>query len=157
MKNNCERDEFTPSLSAREQIICEKQCDVVNGDKGSLGLDPKEEQISYFNSSSELPKEVEDKPPPAGCELGNLKEKNMMQREGHSSECWTLLQHDEAEIPRNEMLSDFYTDHLSFQHSEIPSTSHHGSDFAENAKADLYAENEFWVCGSISQEKWSYM
>ena len=88
---------------------------------------------------------MEDKPPLARCELGNLKEKNLMQREGYSSKCWTLLQHDEAEIPGNEMLSDFCTYHMSFQPSYIPSTSHHGSDFAENAKVDLYAENEFCV------------
>ena len=34
---------------------------------------------------------------------------------------------------------------MSFQPSEIPSTAHHGSDFAENSKDDLYAENEFCV------------
>ena len=28
---------------------------------------------------------------------------------------------------------------------EIPSTSHHGSDFAEDSKADLYVENEICV------------
>ena len=88
---------------------------------------------------------MEGKPPPTRCELGKLKEKNMMQREGHSSKCWTLLQHDEAEIPRHEMLSDFYIDHMSFQHSEIPSTSHHGSECAENSKADMYVEDEFCV------------
>ena len=32
---------------------------------------------------------------------------------------------------------------MSFQPLEIPSTAHHGSDFVENSKADLYAENEF--------------
>ena len=69
----------------------------------------------------------------------------MMQRDEYSSEFWTLLQHDEAEIPRPDMLSDFCTDHMSFQPSEIPSTSHHGSDFAENPKADLHDENEFFV------------
>ena len=68
-----------------------------------------------------------------------------MQREGHSSECWTLLQHDEAEIPRHDMLSDFYTNYMSFQHSEIPSTSHHGSEHVENSKASLYVEDEFYV------------
>ena len=39
---------------------------------------------------------MEDKPPPARCELGNLKEKILVQREVHSSEFWTLLQHDEV-------------------------------------------------------------
>ena len=34
---------------------------------------------------------------------------------------------------------------MSFQPSEIPSTSHHGSDFTENSKADLFDENEFCV------------
>ena len=32
------------------------------------------------NTSSELPNEVEDKPPPVGCELGKLKEINMMHK-----------------------------------------------------------------------------
>ena len=72
----------------------------------------------------------------------------MMQRDGHSSECWTLFQNDEAEIPRHEMLSNFYTDHMPFQHSEIPSTSHHGSDCAENSKVGLYVEDEFYVVDS---------
>ena len=31
-----------------------------------------------MNSLSELPTEMEDKPPPAGYELGKLKEKNLM-------------------------------------------------------------------------------
>ena len=69
----------------------------------------------------------------------------MMQRDGHSLEFWTLLQHDEDEMPRHKILSDFCKDHMSFQPSEISSTSHHGSDFAENSKADLYVENEFCV------------
>ena len=43
------------------------------------------------------------------------------------------------------MPSDFCTNHMSFQPLEIPSTSHHGSDFVENSKADLYDENEFCV------------
>ena len=43
------------------------------------------------------------------------------------------------------MLSYFCIDHMSFHPLEIPSTSHHGSDFAENSKANLYDENEFFV------------
>ena len=91
---------------------------------------------------------MEGKAPPAGCELGNLREKNLMQREGHSSKCWTLLQHDEAEIPRHDMLSNFYIDHMSLHLSEIPSTSHHGSECAENSKAGLYVEDNFYVVES---------
>ena len=98
-----------------------------------------------MKSSSELPNEVEDKPPPVGCELENLKDKNMMQRDAHSSDFCTLLQHDEDEIPRHEVIYYFFKDHMSFQPSEIPSTSHHGSDFAENSKVDLYGENDFCV------------
>ena len=64
-----------------------------------------------------------------------------MQREEHGSEFWTLLQNDEALMTRNETISD----HMSFQPSDIPSTSHHGSDCVENSKADLYVENEFCV------------
>ena len=41
MKENCERDEFTHSLSVGEQKIGAKQGNVVNGDKGYFGLDPK--------------------------------------------------------------------------------------------------------------------
>ena len=98
-----------------------------------------------MNSSSELPNEVEDKPPPVGYELRKLKEKNMMQRDEHNLEFWTLLQHDEAEIPRNKIIYNFLTYHMSFQPSQIPSTSHHRGDFAEDSKADLYVENEFFV------------
>ena len=34
---------------------------------------------------------------------------------------------------------------MAFQYLYIPSTSHHGSDFVENSKDDLYAKNEFCV------------
>ena len=50
------------------------------------------------------------------------------------------------------MLSDFYTDHMSFQHSKIPSTSHHGSECAENSKAGLYVEDEFYVVDSCHKK-----
>ena len=145
MKDNCEGDESTPSLPISEPKINTEEGEVVTNDKGYFGSYPKEEKVSDLKSLSEFPKEVEDKPPPIGCELGNLKEKNMMQRDGHSSEFWNILQHDEAEILRHEMLSDFCIDHMSFQPSEIPSTSNHGSDFVENSKASLYVENEFCV------------
>ena len=75
MKNNCKRDEFNRSLSIGEQNIGAKKCDVVNGDKRYFGLYPKEEKISDLNSSYELPQEVEDNPPPDGCELGKMKGK----------------------------------------------------------------------------------
>ena len=55
-------------------------------------------------SSSGIPSEVEDKHPPVGCELANLKKKNMMQRDEHSSYFWTLLQHDEVESTSEERL-----------------------------------------------------
>ena len=115
-KTTCEGDKFTHSFPVGDHTISEKKGDIVNGNnmvKEYFGSDPKEQEISDLNSSFELRNEVEGKPPPARYELGNLKEKNLMQREGHSSECWTLLQHDEAKIPRHEMLSDFYTDHMS--------------------------------------------
>ena len=64
-----------------------------------------------------------------------------MQREEYCSEFWTLLQHDEALMTRNEIIFD----HMSFQPSDIPFTSHHGSECAENSKDDLYAKNEFCV------------
>ena len=38
---------------------------------------------------------MEDKPPPAGCERGKLKEKNMMQKDEHDSYFFTLFQQDE--------------------------------------------------------------
>ena len=71
----------------------------------------------------------------------------MMQRDEHSSEFWTPLQHDEAEMTGHEMLSNLFRYHVSFQPSQIPSTTHHGSDFIENSKANLYNENEFCVVG----------
>ena len=64
-----------------------------------------------------------------------------MQREEHGLEFQTLLQHDEALMTRNEIISD----HMSFQPSDIPSTSHHGSDCAENSKPYLYVQDEFCV------------
>ena len=51
-----------------------------------------------------LPNEVEDKPPPARCELGNLKEKNLVQRDAKSYEFRTLLQHDEVSSTSEERL-----------------------------------------------------
>ena len=49
-----------------------------------------------MNLSFEFPNEVEYKPPLVRCELGNMKEKNMVQRDAHSSEFSTLLQNDEV-------------------------------------------------------------
>ena len=66
------------------------------------------------------------------------------------------MQHDKAEMTGHEMLSNLCPYHMSFQPSEIPSTPRHGNDFAENSKADLYAENEL-CCGSMPQTKWSCM
>ena len=42
MKDNYEGDEFTSSFYVGEHIISAKEGDVVNGDKESFGLDPKE-------------------------------------------------------------------------------------------------------------------
>ena len=42
MKAHCEGEEFTPSFSVVDPKICAKKADVVNGDKGPFGLDPKE-------------------------------------------------------------------------------------------------------------------
>ena len=84
---------------------------------------------------------MEDKPPLAGYELGKLKEENMMQRNEHISEFWTLMQHDEADMTMHEMLSN----HMSFQPLEIPCTSHHGSECEENSKVGMFVEDEFCV------------
>ena len=147
MKDNCEGDEFTPSFFVGDHKIIANDNNVVNGVNTYFGSDPKEEHISDLKSLYELPNEVEDKPPLARCELGKSKKKNLMQRDEHSSYCWTLLQHDGAEISRHEMLFYFCTDHMSFQHSKIPSPPHHGSVFLENSKVELYVENEFCVVG----------
>ena len=69
-----------------------------------------------MESSIDIPNEVGDKPPPSGCKLENSKERNLMQREEHSSKFWTLLQHDEALMKRHEIISD----HMSFQHIYLP-------------------------------------
>ena len=98
-KTTCEGDKFTPSFPVGDHTTSEKKGDIVNGNnmvKEYFGSDPKEQEISYLNSSFEFPNEVEDNPPPDRCELGNLKEKNMVQRDAHSFEFWTLLQHDEV-------------------------------------------------------------
>ena len=98
-KDNYEGDKFTPSFFVGDHTIDAKKGEGVNGDKmvkEYFGSDPKEQEISYLNSSFEFPNEVEGKTPSAGCELRNLKEKNLMQREGHSLECWTLFQNYEA-------------------------------------------------------------
>ena len=88
---------------------------------------------------------MEDKPPPDGCKLENSKGKNLMQRDAYSSKFCTPLQHDEGEIPRNDILSSFCKNKMSFQPSKIPSTSHHGSNFAENSKDDMYDEDDTLV------------
>ena len=85
MKDNGEGNEFSPGFFVGEHQISAKEGDVVHDDKVYFELDPKEEQISDLNSSYELPNEVEDKPPLARCELGKLKEKDLMQRDEHSS------------------------------------------------------------------------
>ena len=96
MKDNCEGDEFTPSFFVGDNKIIAMEGDVFNGDKAYFVSYPKEEYRSYLKSSFEFPNEVEDHPPPVGCELENLKKKNMMQRDAHSSDFCTLLQHDEV-------------------------------------------------------------
>ena len=45
----------------------------------------------------------------------------------------------------NYVIYDFQKYHISFQPSEIPSTSYHGSDFATYSKDDRYDENEICV------------
>ena len=47
---------------------------------------------------------MEDKPPSVGCELGNLKEKNPVQRDANNFEFWNLLQHDEVSATSEEMV-----------------------------------------------------
>ena len=115
MKDNCEGDEFVPSLSTSEPKINTEEGDTVNDDEGYFGSDPKEEQKSDLDSLSKLPTEMEDKPPPAGYELGKLKDKNLIQRDEHSSQFFTPLQNDEAEMTRHEMLSNLCPYHMSFQ------------------------------------------
>ena len=48
---------------------------------------------------------MEYKPLPTGCELENLKKKNMMQRDEHSLDFWTLLQHDEVAATLEERIN----------------------------------------------------
>ena len=78
MKDNFEGDEITPSFSVGDHKTIAKEEVVVNDDEGYFVLYWKEENISYIKTSSELPNEVEDKPPPVRCELGKLKETNLM-------------------------------------------------------------------------------
>ena len=60
----------------------------------SFESDPKEEHRSNLKSSFELPNELEDKSPPIGCELENLKEE-IMQRDVHNSDFCNFLCHGE--------------------------------------------------------------
>ena len=83
-KANCEGDKFSPIFPVGDHTISAKKGDISNDDnmvKEYFGSDPKEEEISDLNSLFEFPNEVEDKPPLARCELGNLKDKNLVQRE----------------------------------------------------------------------------
>ena len=48
---------------------------------------------------------MEDKPPLAGCELGNMKKKNLMQRNENISYFWTLLQYDEVATTLEERIN----------------------------------------------------
>ena len=83
MKDNCERDEITPRFSVGDHKTITKEGDVVNGGEGYFISYPKEENISYIKTSLELPNELEDKPPPVGCELVKLKDKSLMKRDEH--------------------------------------------------------------------------
>ena len=104
MKGNGEGKKITPSFFVGEHQINAKEGDVVHDDKVYFVSHPKQEQISDRKSSFELSNEVEDKLPPTGCELGKLKEKNLMQRDEHISEFGTPFQHDEEKITRHEMI-----------------------------------------------------
>ena len=90
MKDNGEVNEFTSSISFDDHQIIVEEVDVINDDKGYFGSDTKE-HISYLKSSVEIPNSVEEKPPPNVCELGNMKEKNLVQRDAHHSDFCTLL------------------------------------------------------------------
>ena len=57
----------------------------------------------------------------------------------------SLHEDDEYEMPRYDVLSDLYKDHIALQPLEIPSTSYHGSDFATYSKVGWYFENEICV------------
>ena len=61
-----------------------------------------------MKSLVELPNEVEDKPPPVVCEVENSKDKDLMQRDAHSSYFCTYWQYDEDEMPKYEVLSYFF-------------------------------------------------
>ena len=52
---------------------------------------------------------------------------------------------DEDKMARYDLLYDLCKYHISLQPSEIPSNSHHGSDFAKYSKANRYVENEICV------------
>ena len=91
-----QKERFIKRSASHYKIIA-KEDDVSNDDTVYFGSDPKGEHRSDMKSLFEIPNEVEYKPPPAGCELGNLKGiKNMMQRDAHCPDFCTLLQHDEV-------------------------------------------------------------
>ena len=92
-----------------------REDDVVNGGKTSFGSYPKEGYKSNLKSPFGIYNEAEDKDTSVGCKPKDLvedqatiatphKEKNMMQRDEHSSNFCIPLYHDEVTVTPKERL-----------------------------------------------------
>ena len=130
-------DERTSIFSVGDFQITAKDDGSCEGGETYFGSDPKEGYKSELQSPLEPHNDEEDKATPFGCEPENLVEDQATIVPLHKGE--------EDEMPRYDVLYDFCKDHISFQPSEIPSTSYHGSDFATYSKVGRYVENEICV------------
>ena len=83
---------------------------------------------------------MKDKSPPAVCEVENSKEKNMMQRDAHSSDFCTYWHHDEYEMPKYEVLSNFCRDYTSLHPYDIPSPSYSVNELIRYSNVDVCAK-----------------
>ena len=103
-----------------------------------------------MKSSFEFPHEVEDKPPPAGCELGNMKENNLMQREEHSSYFCTLWKQDEVAATLEVRLDIDKNSHppIIIEESYEPSTPASGK-----AETKIHEEKQKLLQGICSEEE----
>ena len=66
----------------------------------------------------------------------------MMQRDAHSSDFCIYWQHDEDEIPKYEVLSDFFRDYNSLQPYDIPSPSYSVNELMRSSNVDVYMQRK---------------
>ena len=89
-----------------------KEIGSVYGGETYFGSDPKEEHKSDLQSPFEIHNEVEDKSPLLGCEPESLVEEK--------DTIAILHEEDEDEIPRYDVISDFFKDHIHCNPQSYP-------------------------------------